>query len=171
MFLPTGSWRGGELTKGSFRAWEAAVWAGDSGAFFQPAALGEGNTWLAHQLELLGSHYNPQCSVGPSSYTFRVTHSHWLHYTNSYFVKSPSSIFGLEGSFPLNMTILGTKEIHRNIRNPSHEFLVPCVEGKSWISPDWLMSFSKLQPRLELCQFAQALLKTKNCKMESAFLH
>jgi hypothetical protein len=42
-FCPTGLWQWGVLTRGSFRAREAAVWAGGDGAFFQPAALGEGN--------------------------------------------------------------------------------------------------------------------------------
>jgi hypothetical protein len=42
MFHPTDSWRAGELTRGGFRAREVAVWASDGGAFFQPAALGEG---------------------------------------------------------------------------------------------------------------------------------
>jgi hypothetical protein len=47
MFLPTDSWQGGELTRGGFRVWEVAVWAGDGGAFFQPAALSEGNSqWV-----------------------------------------------------------------------------------------------------------------------------
>jgi hypothetical protein len=107
----------------------------------------------------------------PIKLHLRVTHSHWLRYTNSYFVKSPSSIFGLVGPFPLNMTILGTKEICHNIRNPSHEFLVPYVEAESWVSSNWLTSSSKLQPCLELCQSTQVLLKTKTCKMESTFLH
>jgi hypothetical protein len=43
MFLPMNSWWGGELTRGGFRAREAVVWAGDGGAFFQSAALSEGN--------------------------------------------------------------------------------------------------------------------------------
>jgi hypothetical protein len=34
-------------------------------------------------------------------------------------------------------------------------------EAKSWVSSDWLISSSKLQPCLELCWFTQVLLKTK----------
>jgi hypothetical protein len=48
MFLPTDSWQGGELTRGGFRVWEAAVWAGDGGAFFQWVTLSEGNPrWVS----------------------------------------------------------------------------------------------------------------------------
>jgi hypothetical protein len=44
-FLPIGSWRCGELTRGGFRSREVAVWASSGGTFFQPVALGEGNPW------------------------------------------------------------------------------------------------------------------------------
>jgi hypothetical protein len=36
-----------------------------------------------------------------------------------------------------------------------------CVEAKQWVSFDWLVSSSKLQPYLKLYRFIQALLKTK----------
>jgi hypothetical protein len=37
--------------------------------------------------------------------------------------------------------------------------LISCVKNQMWVRYEWLMSSSKLQPCLELCQFAQALLK------------
>jgi hypothetical protein len=39
--------------------------------------------------------------------------------------------------------------------------LISCVKNQMWVRYEWLMSSSKLQPCLELCQFAQALLKTE----------
>jgi hypothetical protein len=63
------------------------------------------------------------------------------------------------------------KETCHNIHNPSHEIVIPCVEAKSWVSLDWLMSSLELHPCLGLYQFAQALLKTKICKMERTLLY
>jgi hypothetical protein len=44
-----------------------------------------------------------------------------------------------------------------------------CVESKSRISSDWLVSSSKLQPCLELCQFDQAFLKMKFARWKVCF--
>jgi hypothetical protein len=43
-------------------------------------------------------------------------------------------------------------------------------EAKPRISSDWLISSSKLQPCLELCRFAQALLKTEVARWKVHFL-
>jgi hypothetical protein len=43
-------------------------------------------------------------------------------------------------------------------------------EAKTWVGSDWLLSSSKLQPCLQLCQFAQALLKTKTARWKAYFL-
>jgi hypothetical protein len=39
--------------------------------------------------------------------------------------------------------------------------IIPCIEAKPWVRSDWMVSPSKLQPCLELCQFVQVLLKIK----------
>jgi hypothetical protein len=43
-------------------------------------------------------------------------------------------------------------------------------EAKPWVGSDWLLSSSKLQPCLELCWFAQVLLKTKIARWKAHFL-
>jgi hypothetical protein len=44
-FLSTWSWQGGELTWGSFGAWEATVWAGGGGRLLCSKAAGGGAIW------------------------------------------------------------------------------------------------------------------------------
>jgi hypothetical protein len=44
-FLFTGSWRGGDLTWGSFGAWEATVWAGGGGQLLYSKAADGGAIW------------------------------------------------------------------------------------------------------------------------------
>jgi hypothetical protein len=48
--------------------------------------------------------------------------------------------------------------------------LVIVLKTKLWVSSNWLASSSKLQPCLELCRFAQALLKTKVARWKAHFL-
>jgi hypothetical protein len=47
---------------------------------------------------------------------------------------------------------------------------IHCVEAKSQVSFDWLMSSSKLQPCLKMCRFIQAFLKTKFAGWKAHFL-
>jgi hypothetical protein len=75
------------------------------------------------------------------------------------------------------MAIFGIKETHRIINKLSHDFLVfcnscldPCVAKKSSYGlADRLVSSSRSQHCLKFCRFTQVVLKTKVCKMESAF--
>jgi hypothetical protein len=90
-----------------------------------------------------------------------MSHSHWLRYTNPYFVKSPSSIFGLIGPFPRTWSFSAWKKLVAMFTT-----LLMCswslvLETKLWVRSNWLMSSSKLQLYLVLCRFAQALLETK----------
>jgi hypothetical protein len=70
----------------------------------------------------------------------------------------------------LYMDMSDFKDNHRNPSELSHDPSLLVFAAKSWVSSDWLMSSSKLQPCLELCRFAQALFKTKVVRWKAHFL-
>jgi hypothetical protein len=67
------------------------------------------------------------------------------------------------------MAMPGSKDTCHNSSKLSHDALFLKCEAKSWVGFDWLISSSKLQLCLELCQFIQALLKPKFAKWKAHF--
>jgi hypothetical protein len=113
---------------------------------------------------------NPLAPLAHPKAPDRVTLSHWFRWANGYLDKCIHVYFGPVALLFLSMAISELKDTHRNASKLSHDSKFLMCEANPRVGYDWLRSSSKLQPCLELCQFAQVHLKTKVVRWKSHFL-